>query len=102
MSDNILEADDLFEPADDFVEATDEVGMTSQEAPASAAPAETASVDSGSRKKKSLLKSFTVFDGLLLISLICVSLATLFLFLELNKFGSFPSEFPWRTNEFLK
>ena len=99
MSDNILEADDAFEQADDVVEATNEVGMSSQEASDSAANND--SVGSGSGEKKSFLKSFTVFDGLLLISLICVSLATLFLFLELNKFGSFPGGFPWRTTEFL-
>jgi len=99
MPDNILEVDDVFEPAD-VVEAADEIGLSSQQA--SETPTDNDSVDdSGPGKKKSFLKSFTIFDGLLLISLICVSLATLFLFLELNKFGSFPGGFPWRTTEFL-
>lgn len=104
MSDDILEADDLFEqaemldPIDDVAEvASDEVGMTSQEA-----MSEPADVGSGSRKKRSFLKSFSVFDGLLFISLICVFLATVLLFLDLNKFGSLTEGFPWRTSEFLK
>ena len=103
MSDNILEADDLFDQAEmlDPVEevaetASDEIGMTSQEAPD--APVE---AGSDSAKKRSLLKSFSVFDGLMLISLVCIFLATVLLFLELSRFGSLADGFPWRTTEFL-
>lgn len=99
MSD-ILEADDLFdqaemlEPVEEVAEAaSDEVVMSGQEV--------SGDPDSSSKGKKSLLKSFSVFDGLLLISLICICLATLILFLDLSKFGSLFGGFPWRTNEFL-
>ena len=92
MSD-ILEADDAF--SDDNVDefANDQIGMTSKEA-----------VDAGSdvtvKKKK---PKFTVFDAMLLASLLCVTLATLVLFLELNKFGSIlDGDFPWRVSEFRK
>lgn len=95
MSD-ILEADDAF--SDDNVDefANDQIGMTSKEA--------SDSVDAGSdvtvKKKK---PKFTVFDAMLLASLLCVTLATLVLFLELNKFGSIlDGDFPWRVSEFRK
>ena len=130
MSDNILDADDLFEDADDLFEeanesldpvhdfgdpvedfgeavedvaeaGSDEVGMTSQEAKRGAAKKRGA-VNDGNKpqKKKRRLGSFSVYDGLLLISLICVCLATLILFLDLSKFGSLTEGFPWRTTEF--
>ncbi len=100
MSDNILEADDMFDQAADVAEAAvDDAVLTpevsQEESFGSAAD------DAPADQRKSWLKSFSVFDGLLLFSLICVSLATLFLFLELSKFGSLLEGFPWRTNEFL-
>ena len=101
MSENILDADDMFDESADVAESVGEevaeqVGKTSEETdPGSAA-------DDSSEEKKSLLSSFTLFDSMLLVGLICVSLATLVLFLELNEFGKFPGSFPWRTNEFLK
>ena len=103
MSDDILEADDLFDQADmlePVEEVTEAVEAASDEVDATAhdEPVET---DSSSEGKKSLLKSFSVFDGLLLISLICIFLATLILFLDLSKFGSLADGFPWRTSEFL-
>lgn len=78
--------DETVDAADDAVEAsTDEVGLTSNE------------LDS---EKKSLLASMTIYDAMLLVSLICVGLATLLLLVELRTFGDFPSSFPWRTGEF--
>lgn len=84
MSD-VIHSDELI---DESVEAAEsEVATTSEES-------------EGSEKKTSLLKSMTVFDAMLLLSLIFITLATLKLFLELNTFGSFPGSFPWRTNGF--
>lgn len=99
MSD-ILEADDMFdesaEAAGEVVD--DQVGMTSEEAGDS-----TDADQSETEKKKSKLSGFSIYDSMLLVSLICVSLATLVLFLELNKFGSIlEGEFPWRASEFRK
>jgi len=101
MSENILDADDLFDDSADVEssgeESAQEVGKTSDESsndPEGAADS--------SDEKKSLLSGFTLFDSMLLIALICVSLATLLLLVELNTFGKFPGSFPWRTNEFLK
>jgi hypothetical protein len=37
---------------------------------------------------------------MLLVALLCATLATLLLFFELRDFGNFPFSFPWRTNEF--
>lgn len=86
MSNNIEEQPDVVDATDESVEVTgDEIGLTSDEA---------ASEDRGS-----LLSSMSVYDTLLLVSLICVGLATLILLFELRTFGDFPLSFPWRTNE---
>lgn len=84
MSDPILDdaelENDVMEPE------SDEIGQTSEEAS-----------ESGEDKKR----EFSVYDAMLLVSLICVSLATLLLVLELRRFGNFPFSFPWRTTEVL-
>ncbi len=83
MSD-ILEGGESVEQVKSASDAIgDEVGLTSDE----------------SSEKKSLLSSMTIFDAMLLIALVCVTLATLNLFFELRLFGDFPGEFPWRTEE---
>lgn len=65
---------------------SEEVGLTSEE-----------TADDG-EEKKSFLSTLTVFDAMLLIGLLCVSAATVLLFLELNTFGDFPNDFPWKTD----
>ena len=89
MSDIIEGADELL---DESVEAegsavgstSDEVGQTS---------------DENNEEKESLLQTMTIYDAMLLVSLICVAVATLLLLFELRTFGDFPGGFPWRTNE---
>jgi hypothetical protein len=71
---------DLMEPE------SDSIGQTSEEAS-----------ENGEDKKR----EFSVYDAMLLVSLICVALATLLLVLELRRFGNFPFSFPWRTTEVL-
>lgn len=88
MSD-IPSADELM---DEAVDQSGEVGLTSEE-----------SASEDGEKKKSRFGNFTVFDTMLLMSLICVTLATLNMFLELNSFGNIlGGEFPWRVSDFLK
>ena len=82
LDDAELENDDLIVPE------SDDVGMTSDESPVD-------SSDSDEKKKP----AFTVFDAMLLISLVCITLATLMLVFEINKFGPFPGSFPWRIDE---
>ena len=65
-------------------DATNEVGLSSAEA---------------ENRKKSILGSMTVFEAMLIVSFVCIALATLVLFFELRSFGG---GFPWRTTEFLK
>ncbi|MDC0265962.1 hypothetical protein OAK32_02665, partial [Mariniblastus sp.] len=65
---------------------SDEVGLTSEE------------TDQDGEEKKSFLSKLTVFDAMLLIALLCVSAATVLMFMELRTFGDFPREFPWRTD----
>lgn len=85
MSNNIEDQLDPVEAADEAIELSgDEVGLTSDEA----------GDDQGS-----LFQSMTIFDTLLLVSLICIGMATLMLLFELRTFGDFPLSFPWRTNE---
>lgn len=84
MSEIIQDADELVDETLEASEADgDEVGLTSEET-----------------EKKPRLKRFTVYDSMLLVALVCATLATLLLFLELRDFGNFPYSFPWRTNEF--
>ena len=66
----------------------DSIGQTSEE-----------SAQEEQSEKKGL--AFSVYDGMLLLALLCVTAATLILFLELRSFGPFPSVFPWRTSEVL-
>jgi len=91
MSDNILDADELLDDAAE--EVADEIGMTSEEAAAD----DVAAVETPKKRKA----KFSVFDAMLLLSLVFISLATLFMFWELRDFGDFPSEFPWRVSEFM-
>lgn len=78
---------------DDF----DQVGQTSEEISES-----TEADDPASARRRALtndaVRKFTIFDAMLLISLLCISLATFLMVWELTKFGSFPG-FVWRTNE---
>jgi len=86
MSDIIEGAQELL---DEPVEAEgDAVGSTSDEVGRTS--------DDG-EEKQSLLQSMNVYDVMLLVSLICVAVATLLLFFELRTFGDFPGGFPWRT-----
>jgi hypothetical protein len=80
-----MSQDNPIEELSDDVEAT---GQTSDEA------------DKQSSKTSKLL-DMNVFEVMLLISLVCVSLATILMLLELRTFGDFPGGFPWRTDEFL-
>jgi len=80
-----MSQDNAIEELSEDVEAT---GQTSDEA------------ETQSRKTSKLL-DMNVFEVMLLISLVCVSLATILMLLELRTFGDFPGGFPWRTDEFL-
>jgi hypothetical protein len=81
-------ADALIDESIDAQDSTgDRVGLTSDETTV--------------MEKKSLLASMTIFDAMLIVSLICICLATLILFFELRDFGTFPGGFPWRTGEVL-
>ena len=84
MSDPILEdaelENDVMEPE------SDSVGQTSEEAS-----------DESTDKKR----EFSIYDAMLLVSLICIGMATLLLIFELRRFGNFPFSFPWRTDEVL-
>lgn len=88
--------EELDELQDDLQDDLDQVGQTSEELTES-----TEADDSRARRRaqaQDAVRKFTVFDAMLLISLLCISLATFLMFLELTKFGSFPG-FVWRTNE---
>lgn len=85
MSEIIEEQPNPVDAADDAVEMSGaEVGLTSDEA---------------DDDERSMWQMMTIYDVLLLVSLICIGLATLILLFELRTFGDFPLSFPWRTNE---
>ena len=89
MSDIIQDPEELVdEPVVAADSEGDEVGKTSEET-------------GEEEKKKSLLASMTIYDAMLIVSLICIGLATILLLIELRTFGDFPGGFPWRTTEIL-
>lgn len=65
----------------------DEIGQTSDEAE--------------STEDVTSKYAMNIYEVMLLISLVCVFLATILLLFELRMFGDFPNSFPWRTSEFL-
>ena len=46
--------------------------------------------------------SFSIYDGMLAISLVCIAIAIMLLIMELRTFGNFPFVFPWNTAEVLE
>ena len=88
--------EELDELQDDLHDDLDQVGQTSEELTES-----TEADDSRARRRakaQNVVRKFTVFDAMLLISLVCISVATFLMFIELTKFGKFPG-FVWRTEE---
>jgi len=83
MSEQVIESDN-----------TDEVGQTSAESVDSSEPS------TETKKTKDPTKSFNVYNAMMLVSLVCVSFAIVWMFMELNQFGNvFGGEFPWRTSD---
>ena len=84
--------DDLQDVVDDDL---DQLGQTSEEVH------ETTEAEP-TRKRRSrgqkAVRGFTVFDAMLLMSLVCITLAAFLMFYELTTFGQFPG-FVWRTDE---
>lgn len=71
-------------------EVVDDVGRTSDEIESAKA-----------QSWRSAWTSLSVYEVMLLISLVCITLAILLLLLELQSFGNLLSGFPWRTEEAL-
>jgi hypothetical protein len=86
MSDIPQENEELVSELDIESSESEEVGLTSEE------------TGEDGEEKTSFLSTLTVFDAMLLVALLCVSAATVLMFLELNTFGNFPSDFPWSTD----
>lgn len=80
------------EPFDDRVVSESEIGRTSQElaADSSAANEEVQS------KWKRLIKDFSLYDAMLLVSLIFVTAATIKLFFAFAQYGSYVWGKPWQ------
>lgn len=89
--------EELDELQDDLQDDLDQVGQTSEELTESTEADDPARARRRARTKDAVRK-FTLFDAMLLISLLCISLATFLMFIELTKFGQFPG-FVWRTEE---
>ena len=59
------------------------------------------SAEAESTEEKKSKYEMTVYEVMLLISLVCVTLSILLLLIELSSFGNLFSGFPWRTEEVL-
>lgn len=84
--------DDLQDIVDDDL---DQLGETSEEV------YESTEAEPPSKRRsrgQTAVRSFTVFDAMLLMSLVCITLAAFLMFYELTTFGKFPG-FVWRTDE---
>lgn len=42
---------------------------------------------------------FNIYTVMLLISFIALTLGSILMFVELQRYGNFPGEFPWKTTE---
>ena len=90
--------DDLQDVVDDGLESVDDLdqlGQTSDEVTESTEAEPAAKRPS---RGQAAVRSFTVFDAMLLMSLVCITLAAFLMFYELTTFGKFPG-FVWRTDE---
>ncbi len=77
----------------------DEVGSTSAEgAEDAAAHLDVPIPSSRQTQARELLRQFTIYDGMLVVSLVCITLATFLMVWELSTFGRFPG-FVWRVDE---
>ena len=86
MSDIPQENEELVSDLDLETSESEDVGLTSEE------------TNQDGEERKSFLSKLTVFDAMLLVALLCVSAATVLMFMELNTFGDFPNDFPWKTD----
>jgi hypothetical protein len=77
------------EPIDDL--ESSEIGKSSQELPTDSPEANGAELP----KWKQFLADFNLYDAMLLVSLICVTAATIRLFLAFGQYGGF-FDYPWQ------
>ena len=77
------------------------IGMTSDETEAASTELESDEGDPSDKSKTALIREMTIYDSMLLVSFICVTLATVLMFFSLAQYGSITSGFPWRTSEVL-
>ena len=87
--------DDLQDVVEDDLDPIDQLGETSEEVTESTE----AEPSTGRRSRgQAAVRSFTVFDAMLMMSLVCITVAAILMFYELTTFGKFPG-FVWRTDE---
>jgi hypothetical protein len=72
--------------------AGDQIGKTSAELPKDALAAQ----EVEEAKRKNLFSDFSLFDAMLLLSLIFVTAATLRVFFALGAYGGYFWDYPWR------
>ena len=80
-------SESIIDQADD----TQDIGKTSDEA----------NQDGDSTRRdqaKKALQKFNIYNAMLLISLVCITIAIYLMYVELT---SFPGAYPWRTDEVL-
>ena len=83
MSEQAIESDNL-----------DEVGQTSVEAN------DSSDASSESKDTKDPTKSFNIYNALMVVSLLCITVAIVMMFGELSQYGNiFGGEFVWRTSD---
>ncbi|MCH2181175.1 MAG: hypothetical protein MK108_04140 [Mariniblastus sp.] len=83
MSEQAIESDNI-----------DEIGQTSAES------VESNESSSETKKTKDPTKSFNIYNAMMVVSLVCLSVAIGLMFVKLGEFGNvLGGEFPWRTSD---
>jgi hypothetical protein len=89
------EATSVSELADEELAEVD--GAEVDDVGAAAIP--TADEEEEDAKPKRRFPEMTIFEVMLILSFLFITLATIKLFYELNEFGDFPGSYPWRTSD---
>lgn len=88
-----------------------EVGQTSEEMAAGSAKKKKKGKKKGKKKKQKKSRpkgegraqrekgSINLWDVMMIISLICIVVACILLFMELRSFSDFPFSYPWKTTD---
>ncbi len=84
--------------SDSSYDAAEESQVEGSDLSGAAAAIATSDAETEVAPKKRRLPKLTVFEVMLILSFVFITLATIKLFFALNMYGDFPGSFPWKTS----